>query len=51
LVSGCIGACLDSFDFQTPGFYRKLGYGVIAVLESPRRGFKRHFFSKLIATK
>ena len=47
----CIGVCLDSFDFQAPGFYRKLGYEEIAVLESPRRGFKRHFLTKLIATK
>ena len=48
---GCIGVCLDSFDFLAPGFYRKLGYEVIAALESPRRGFKRHIFRKLMATK
>ena len=42
----CIGVCLDTFDFNAPGFYRKLGYDVIAALESPRRGFKRHIFTK-----
>jgi len=44
----CIGACLDTFDFNAPGFYRKLGYEEFAALGSPRRGFKRHFFRKLI---
>jgi GNAT superfamily N-acetyltransferase len=42
----CIGVCLDTFDFNAPAFYRKLGYEVIAALESPRRGFKRHIFIK-----
>jgi GNAT superfamily N-acetyltransferase len=37
VARNCIGVCLDSFDFQAPGFYRKLGYEVVAVLESPRR--------------
>ena len=44
----CIGACLDTFDFNAPGFNRKLGYEEFAALGSPRRGFKRHFFRKLI---
>ena len=48
LARGCIGVCLDSFDFQAPGFYPKFGYQVIAVLDSPRRGFKRRFFNKLL---
>ena len=51
LARDCMGVCLDSFDFQAPGFYRKLGYEVVAVLDSPRRGFKRHVLTKLIATK
>jgi GNAT superfamily N-acetyltransferase len=51
LARDCIGVCLDSFDFQAPGFYRKLGYETVAALESPRRGFKRHILRKLIATK
>ncbi len=48
LARECIGVCLDTFDFNAPGFYRKLGYEVIAALESPRRGFKRHIFRKFI---
>ncbi len=47
----CIGACLDTFDFNAPGFYRKLGYEEFAALDSPRRGFKRHFLAKRLATK
>jgi GNAT superfamily N-acetyltransferase len=51
LARGCIGACLDTFDFHAPGFYRRLGYEEIAALDSPRRGFKRHIFTKAIAAK
>lgn len=47
---GCIGVCLDSFDFQAPDFYRKLGYEEFAALDSPRHGFKRHFLAKRLAT-
>ena len=47
----CIGACLDTFDFNAPGFYRKLGYEEFAALDSPRHGFKRHFLAKRLATK
>jgi len=50
VARGCIGVCLDSFDFNAPGFYRKFGYDVIAALDSPRRGFKRHIFRKFIGT-
>jgi GNAT superfamily N-acetyltransferase len=51
LARECIGVCLDSFDFQAPDFYRKLGYEEFAALDSPRRGFKRHFLAKRLATK
>jgi len=51
LARQCTGVCLDTFDFHAPGFYRKLGYEEFATLESPRRGFERHFFRKLIAPK
>ena len=43
---GCTGICLDSFDFQAPGFYQKLGYEIFATLESPERGFKRNYLRK-----
>jgi GNAT superfamily N-acetyltransferase len=48
LARGCKGVCLDTFDFSAPGFYRKLGYEEFAALDSPRRGFSRHFFRKRI---
>lgn len=51
IARGCAGLCVDSFDFQAPGFYRKLGYEFLHALESPRRGFKRHFFRKLLTEK
>lgn len=46
VARGCIGACLDTFDFNAPGFYRKLGYEEFAALDSPKHGFKRRFFRK-----
>jgi GNAT superfamily N-acetyltransferase len=51
LARECIGVCLDTFDFNAPGFYAKLGYEEFAVLDSPRRGFKRHFLHKRLAAK
>jgi len=50
VARGCIGACLDTFDFNAPGFYRTLGYEEFAALDSPRLGFKRHFLLKRLAT-
>jgi GNAT superfamily N-acetyltransferase len=49
IARGCCGICLDSFDFQAPGFYKKLGFEVFTSLDSPRRGFKRHFLKKALA--
>ena len=30
---GCIGAHLDTYDYQAPGFYQKLGYEVFGSIE------------------
>ncbi|AGY59529.1 GNAT family N-acetyltransferase [Gloeobacter kilaueensis] len=30
---GCTQVLLDTFSFQAPGFYQKLGYQIVAVLE------------------
>ena len=49
IARGCIGVCLDTFDFNAPGFYRRLGYEEFAALHSPRRGFSRRFFRKLFS--
>jgi ribosomal protein S18 acetylase RimI-like enzyme len=42
----CVGIYLDSFDFQAPGFYRKLGYDVFGVLEDYPPGSRQTYFSK-----
>ena len=36
---GCGGAFLDSYSFQAPGFYHKLGYETFAVLQDFPRKF------------
>ena len=45
---GCTGVWLDTFSFQAPGFYRKLGYEEFGQLDGYPRGFSRHFFRKLL---
>lgn len=46
---GCIGAWLDTFDFQAPGFYKKLGYSQFGEIVDYPPGHKRHFFQKRFA--
>jgi hypothetical protein len=43
---GCCHAYLDTFDFQAPGFYRKLGYSEWGVLEDFPPGHQRIFLKK-----
>jgi len=43
---GCIGAWLDTFDFQAPEFYKKLGYSQFGELADYPPGHKRMFFQK-----
>ncbi len=43
---GCAHAYLDTFDFQAPGFYTKLGYVTWAVLDDLPPGHKRIYFKK-----
>ena len=45
LERGCHSACVDTFSFQAPGFYRKLGYEAFGELLYPP-DFKRIFFQK-----
>lgn len=44
--SGCIGIWLDTFDFQAPQFYEKLGFSQFGELVDYPPGHKRHFFQK-----
>jgi ribosomal protein S18 acetylase RimI-like enzyme len=43
---GAKGACLDTFSFQAPDFYRKNGYEVFGVLQDFPEGHQRYFFRK-----
>ncbi|MBP3997934.1 MULTISPECIES: N-acetyltransferase [Pseudomonas] len=42
----CVGIWLDTFDFQAPGFYKKLGYSECGEIVDYPLGHKRHFFQK-----
>lgn len=42
----CIGVWLDTFDFQAPGFYQKLGYSELDQIVDYPPGHKRFFFQK-----
>lgn len=43
---GCVGVWLDTYAFQAPGFYNKLGYEVFGSLEDHPRGSQRFFLRK-----
>lgn len=43
---GCIGAWLDTFSFQAPGFYEKQGYTRFGTLPDQPPGHARHFLFK-----
>jgi ribosomal protein S18 acetylase RimI-like enzyme len=42
----CIGVWLDTFDFQAPEFYKKLGYSEVGQIVDYPPGHKRFFFQK-----
>lgn len=46
---GCMGAHLDTYDFQAPGFYRKLGYKVFGSIEDHPPGHTRFWMRKRFA--
>ncbi|QEL16672.1 GNAT family N-acetyltransferase [Limnoglobus roseus] len=43
---GCHSAWVDTFRFQSPGFYRRLGYAVFGELPDYPTGQTRYFLSK-----
>ncbi|MBV9861679.1 MAG: GNAT family N-acetyltransferase [Alphaproteobacteria bacterium] len=47
---GCHSAWVDTFSFQAPGFYRKLGYEPFATLDYPPH-HSRIFLQKRLATE
>ena len=48
LERGCHSAWVDTFSFQAPGFYRKLGYDQFGELDYPPE-HKRFFLKKRLA--
>ncbi|HML07692.1 MAG TPA: GNAT family N-acetyltransferase [Xanthobacteraceae bacterium] len=45
---GCVGVWLNTYSFQAPGFYRKLGYRAFATLGDYPKGKKLFFFRKIL---
>lgn len=43
---GCKGSILNTFSFQAPEFYKRLGYEVYGVLENYPEGHQRYFLRK-----
>lgn len=43
---GCTRATLDTFSFQAPGFYQKLGYRIVSVVENFPAGHKHYTLMK-----
>jgi len=43
---GCIGVRLDTFSFQAPAFYEKLGYRAFGRLENLPKGHERIYYTK-----
>jgi GNAT superfamily N-acetyltransferase len=51
LARGCRGAWLDTFSFQAPGFYRRMGYREFGSMKDHPTGKSRHFFWKPLAKR
>jgi len=43
---GCHGLWLDTFEFQAPGFYERLGFTRFGTIEDFHDGHARHFYQK-----
>lgn len=46
----CTGIWLDTFSFQAPAFYEKLGYSELGQIVDYPPGHKRHFFQKRLVS-
>jgi GNAT superfamily N-acetyltransferase len=47
----CVGLWLDTFEFQAPAFYRKLGFEECGLVDDHPLGMNRYFFRKRLAAK
>ena len=43
---GCSQLVLDTHSFQAPGFYQKLGYEIVGVVDEHPRGHKKFYLKK-----
>jgi len=43
---GCLGVHLDTFSFQAPHFYQRLGYDIFGRIDNHPRGHTRYFLNK-----
>ena len=48
LKRNCKYISLDTFSFQAPGFYEKLGFQKIGIEENPHRGYDKIYYRKAI---
>jgi len=48
IARGCHGAWLDTFEFQAPGFYERLGYTCFGELTDYPPGSARYFLKKAL---
>jgi ribosomal protein S18 acetylase RimI-like enzyme len=46
VANGCQGAWVDTYGFQAPGFYERIGYVEFGRLDEFPPGSARHFFQK-----
>jgi ribosomal protein S18 acetylase RimI-like enzyme len=52
LIRGCKLAQVDTFSFQAPGFYKKMGYQIFGELEHfPTEEHSRHYLFKRLSVK
>jgi ribosomal protein S18 acetylase RimI-like enzyme len=46
----CTGVYLDTFSYQAPKFYEKLGYEIFGTLDNYPPGYQRHYMRKALMT-
>ncbi len=51
IARGCVGAWLDTFEFQARGFYEKLGYACFGEIKDYPPGFSRYFMQKQLGSQ
>lgn len=49
IARNCVGAWLDTFEFQARGFYEKLGYVCFGEIQDYPPGFSRFFMKKQLS--